>query len=150
MDFIYRGVKRIAGHEAGKGTVEQFAGSVEDLRCKGQHFGEDLAGQVINLPAFAPSSDGKVAVQNLLEGFSVYYGRDGALGNPFEKSDTGLFERVLSSGGIHQDVGIDQDHAISSGGATASAFISRGVPTGSFISASLRTAATRVSLVIVA
>ena len=150
IEFTYRGVKRVAGHDAGNGAVEQFAGPVEDFRRNRQHFGEDLAGQVINLSAFTPSSDGQVAVQNFLKGFSVYYGRNGSLGDLSEKSDTRLFEGVLSPGSIHQDVGIDQDHPTSLDGATASAFISFGVPTGNFIAASLRTAATRVSLVNVA
>lgn len=31
IEFTYRGVKRVAGHDAGSGVVEQFAGSVEDF-----------------------------------------------------------------------------------------------------------------------
>ena len=113
----------------------------------GSNRDDHAPGEVVDASPVVPTPDGPVAVQDLLQDVCIERGLDLASGDPFEQCRRRRLVRMRGSGGVHDDVRVEEHHGRrSSGIGTDSRFIFRGDPAGSESRRSSSTARTRSSL----
>jgi hypothetical protein len=100
--------------------VKQRPRRIENVRADGENRRHDAAREIVNALAVAPAPQSAIAMQDLLQNFRIDDRFDLIPRNSLEILNTRTFVPVLRSGGVHENVGVDQDHVgYFTGGANA-------------------------------